>query len=97
MLRGVVRGVCYLATIAPVIFLLSGLQGRNCRSYESGCSYVSGTGPALLVYVVCVAVVGWITYRWRRAVLEARRARERERLRRLRKKSKGKSRAARPS
>ncbi|PPS87905.1 hypothetical protein BZZ08_02604 [Streptomyces sp. MH60] len=70
-------------------------QGKNCRSYEPDCSYVPGTGPALLVYVGCVAVVGWLTYRRRRAVLEERRARERERLRKLRKKGKGKSRAVR--
>ncbi|WP_274543267.1 hypothetical protein [Streptomyces sp. MH60] len=42
-----------------------------------------------------MAVVGWLTYRRRRAVLEERRARERERLRKLRKKGKGKSRAVR--
>ncbi|MEU4983388.1 hypothetical protein [Streptomyces sp. NPDC021969] len=41
-----------------------------------------------------MAAVGWLTYRWRRAVLEARRARDRVRLRKLRKKGKGKSRAA---
>ncbi|MEU0445509.1 hypothetical protein [Streptomyces tendae] len=95
MLRGVVRGVCCFAALAPVFFLISGLQGKNCRSHEPDCSYVPGTGAALLVYVGCVAVVGWLTYRRRRAVLEERRARERERLRKLRKKGKGKSRAVR--
>jgi hypothetical protein len=94
MLRGVVRGVCCFAAIAPIFFLLSGLRGRNCRSYEPDCSYVPGTGPALLVYFGCVAVVGWLAYRRRRAVLEERRARERERLRKLRKKGRGKSRRA---
>ncbi|MET9351678.1 hypothetical protein ABZY14_01470 [Streptomyces sp. NPDC006617] len=94
VLRGTARGVCYVVAIAPLLFLFSGLQGKNCRSYEPGCSYVPGTGPALLVYVGCVAVLGWLTYRRRRAVLEERRARERERLRRLRKKGKGKSRTA---
>ncbi|WP_328562071.1 hypothetical protein [Streptomyces coelicoflavus] len=95
VLRVIVRGACYVVAIAPVFFLISGLQGKNCRSYEPGCSYVPGTGPALLVYVVCVVAVGWLTHRRRRAVLEARRARERERLRKLRKKGKGKSRVAR--
>nr|WP_239080782.1 hypothetical protein [Streptomyces coelicoflavus] len=94
VLRGAARVVCYAAAIAPFFFLFSGLQGKNCRSHEPSCSYVPGTGPALLVYVACVAALGWITYRRRRAVLEERRARERERLRRLRKKGKGKSRAA---
>ncbi|WP_411099250.1 hypothetical protein [Streptomyces sp. x-45] len=94
LLRGVARGACYLAAVMPVFFLVSGLRGKNCRFYEPGCSYVPGTGPALLVYVGCVAVVGWLTYRRRRAVLEERRAREQERLRRLRKKGKGKSRRA---
>ncbi|MEU1045216.1 hypothetical protein ABZ400_08690 [Streptomyces sp. NPDC005897] len=94
VLRGVARGVCCFAALAPVFFLLSGLRGKNCRSYEPGCSYVPGTGPALLVYVGCVAVVGWLAHRRRRAVLEERRAREQERLRRLRKKGKGKSRRA---
>ncbi|MFJ9670775.1 hypothetical protein ACIRP5_08255 [Streptomyces sp. NPDC101221] len=76
--------------LAPVFFLLSGLRGRNCRSYEEGCAYVPGTGPAFLVYVACVAGVGWLAHRRRRAVLEERRARERERLRKLRRKGKGK-------
>ncbi|MFD5648877.1 hypothetical protein [Streptomyces sp. NPDC127039] len=95
VVRAVVRGACYAAALAPVFFLLSGVRGKNCRSYEEGCAYVPGTGPALLVYVGCVAVVGWLTYRRRRAVLEERRARERERLRKLRRKGKGKSRPAR--
>ncbi|WP_415941596.1 hypothetical protein [Streptomyces sp. 067-1] len=88
--RSVARGACCAAALAPVLFLLSGVRGRNCRSYEEGCAYVPGTGPALLVYVGCVAVVGWLTHRRRRAVLEERRARERERLRKLRRKGKGK-------
>ncbi|MFI8485923.1 hypothetical protein [Streptomyces rubrogriseus] len=95
VLRRAARGACAAAAVAPVFFLISGLQGRNCRSYETGCAYVPGTGPALFVYVGVVAVVGWLTYRRRRAVLEERRARERERLRKLRGKGKGKSRAAR--
>ncbi|MEU5140102.1 hypothetical protein [Streptomyces sp. NPDC021139] len=95
VLRGVARGACYVAAVVPVFFLVSGLQGKNCRSYEPGCSYVPGTGPALLVYVGCVVVVGWLAHRRRRAVLEERSARERERLRKLRKKGKGKSRTAR--
>ncbi|WP_109035665.1 hypothetical protein [Streptomyces rubrogriseus] len=94
VLRGMVRGVCYVAAVAPPLFLLSGLRGKNCRLYELGCSYVPGTGPALLVYVGCVAVLGWLTYRRRRAVPEVRRVLERERLRKLRKKGRGKSRAA---
>ncbi|GGL64475.1 membrane protein [Streptomyces anthocyanicus] len=94
MLRGMVRGGCYVAAVAPLLFLLSGLQGKNCRSYEPGCSYVPGTIPALLGYVGCVTVLGWLIHRWRRAVVDARRARERERLRKLRKKGKGKSRTA---
>ncbi|MEU9645131.1 hypothetical protein [Streptomyces sp. NPDC048188] len=94
-LRAVARGVCCAAAVAPVFFLFSGLQGKNCRSYEAGCSYAPGTGPALLVYVGCVAVGGWLTHRWRRAARETRRTRERERLRRLRKKGGGRSRAVR--
>ncbi|XKK63689.1 hypothetical protein HFP71_15435 [Streptomyces sp. ARC32] len=88
--RSVARGACWAAALAPVFFLLSGVRGRNCRSYEEGCAYVPGTGPALLVYVGCVAVVGWLIHRRRRAVLEERRARERARLRKLRRKGKGK-------
>ncbi|CAM5646987.1 hypothetical protein STENM223S_10068 [Streptomyces tendae] len=84
VLRAAARGACCAAAVAPVFFLFSGLQGKNCRSYEAGCSYVPGTGPALLVYVGCVAVGGWLTHRRRSAVREARRGRERERLRRLR-------------
>ncbi len=95
VLCGAARGACWMAAVAPVLFLFSGLQGKNCRSYETGCAYIPGTGPALLVYVGCVAVGGWLTHRRRRAVLEQRRARERERLRKLRRKGKGKSRAAR--
>ncbi|MFE5599907.1 hypothetical protein ACFQ8O_12045 [Streptomyces coelicoflavus] len=95
MLRRVACGACWVAAVAPAYFLISGLPGKNCQSDAPGCSYVAGTGPALLVYVGCVATVGWLTYRWRRAVREERRARERERLRKLRKKGKGKSRAAR--
>ncbi|MFH8526930.1 hypothetical protein ACH4GE_00745 [Streptomyces tendae] len=89
VLRRVARGACAAAAVAPVLFLISGLQGKNCRSYGTGCAYVPGTGPALLVYTGCVAVVGWLTHRRRRAVLEERRARERERLRKLRSKGKG--------
>ncbi|CAL9494361.1 hypothetical protein [Streptomyces sp. enrichment culture] len=95
VLRRVARGACCVVALAPVFFLLSGLQGRNCRSYDEGCAYVPGTGPALLVYVACVAGVGWLAHRRRRTVLEERRVRERERLRKLRRKGKGKSRGAR--
>ncbi|MFJ5279150.1 hypothetical protein [Streptomyces parvulus] len=90
-----IRGVCWVAVLAPVVFLISGLRGRNCRSYEAGCAYISGTGPGVLAYVVVAGGVGLLCYRWRRAAGEERRARERERLRKLRKKGKGKSRAAR--
>lgn len=93
--RVVARGVCWAAALAPVIFLISGLRGRNCRSYEPGCAYISGTGPAVLAYVVIAGGVGWLCHRWRRARSEERRARERERLRKLRKRGKGKSRRAR--
>ncbi|WP_030145334.1 hypothetical protein [Streptomyces violaceorubidus] len=95
VLRRLARGVCAAAPVAPVLFLISGLQGKNCRTYEPDCSYVPGTGPALLVYAGCVAVVGWLTHRRRRAVLEARRAHGRQRLRKLRTRGRGKSRAAR--
>lgn len=95
MARVVARGVCWAAALAPVVFLVSGLRGRNCRSYEFGCAYVSGTGPAVLAYVVIAGGAGWLCYRWRRARSEERRARERERLRKLRKKGTGKSRGAR--
>jgi hypothetical protein len=95
VLRGVARGGCCVVALAPVLFLLSGLQGRNCRSYEEGCAYVPGTGSALLVYVGCVAGVGWLAHRRRRTALETRRARERERLRKLRRKGKGRRRGAR--
>ncbi|WP_234393024.1 hypothetical protein [Streptomyces pactum] len=93
--RTIARGVCWVAAIGPVPFLFSGLQGKNCHSYESGCAYIPGAGPALLSYVGCVALLGWLCYRWRGAVAEEHRARERERLRKLREKGKGKSRAAR--
>ncbi|KPC88613.1 membrane protein [Streptomyces sp. NRRL WC-3753] len=95
VVRAVVRGACCVAALAPVFFLLSGVQGKNCRSYEEGCAYVAGTGPTLLVYAGCVVGAGWLIYRWRRAVLEERRAWEGERLRKLRRKGKGKSRPAR--
>ncbi|MEU4147714.1 hypothetical protein [Streptomyces parvulus] len=93
--RVVARGVCWAAALAPVVFLISGLRGRNCRSYEPGCAYVSGTGSALLAYVVISGGMGWLYHRWRRARSEERRARERERLRKLLKKGKGKSRGTR--
>ncbi|MER7773499.1 hypothetical protein ABTZ21_00630 [Streptomyces sp. NPDC096191] len=92
--RVVARGVCWAAALVPVVFLMSGLRGRNCRSYEPGCAYISGTGPAVLAYVVVAGGMGWLYHRWRRARSEERRARERERLRKLRKKGKGKSRGA---
>ncbi|MFC9058022.1 hypothetical protein ACFTXB_08195 [Streptomyces sp. NPDC057074] len=93
--RVAARGVCWAAALVPVFFLISGLRGRNCRSYEPGCAYISGTGPAVLAYVVVAGGVGWLCHRWRRTRSEERRARERERLRKLRKKGKGKSRGAR--
>ncbi|MEV5015924.1 hypothetical protein ACIGW1_30395 [Streptomyces sp. NPDC053780] len=93
--RVVARGVCWAAALAPVVFLISGLRGRHCRSYEPGCAYISGTGPAVLTYVVVAGGLGWLYHRWRRARSEERRALERERLRKLRKKGKGKSRGAR--
>ncbi|MFE0801402.1 hypothetical protein [Streptomyces sp. NPDC058812] len=77
------------------MFLFSGLRGKNCRSYEPGCAYIPGTGPVLLAYVGCVALLGRLCYRWRSAVVAERNAREREWLRKLRKKGKEKSRAAR--
>ncbi|MFB6555712.1 hypothetical protein [Streptomyces sp. NPDC056405] len=88
------RVACVAAVLAPVSFLISGLPGKNCRSYEPGCAYVPGTGPGVLAYVAVAGGVGWLFHRWRRAVIEERRARERERLRKLRKKGKGKSRRA---
>ncbi|MET9993036.1 hypothetical protein ABZ061_26130 [Streptomyces mutabilis] len=92
--RIVARVVCGLAAVAPVVFLGSGLRGKHCRSYEPGCAYVSGTGPALFASVAVVGGLGWLYYRRRRAVVEERRARERARLRKLRKKGKGRSRRA---
>ncbi len=92
--RVVARGVCRAAALVPVVFLMSGLRGRNCHSYEPGCAYIAGTGPAVLAYVVVAGGVGWLCHRWRRARVEERRARERERLRKLRRKGKGKSRGA---
>jgi hypothetical protein len=92
--RVVARVVCGLAAVAPVVFLGSGLRGKHCRSYEPGCAYISGTGPALFAYVAVAGGLGWLYYRRRRAVVEERRARERARLRKLRKKGKGKSRRA---
>jgi hypothetical protein len=77
------------------MLLFAGLGGRNCRSNAARCTYIPGTGSALLAYVACAAVVGMLGYRWRRAVVEERRLRERERMRKLRKRGKGKSRAAR--
>ncbi|MFC7815274.1 hypothetical protein ACFUTR_11580 [Streptomyces sp. NPDC057367] len=90
----VTRVACVAAVLAPVSFLISGLPGKNCRSYEPGCAYIPGAGSAVLAYVAVAGGVGWLFYRWRRAVIEERRARERECLRKLRKKGKGKSRRA---
>ncbi|MFB7651982.1 MULTISPECIES: hypothetical protein [unclassified Streptomyces] len=90
----VVRVAGGVAAIAPMVFLISGLPGKNCRSYEPGCAYIPGAGPAALAYVAVAGGMGWLYYRWRRAVTEERRARERERLRKLRKRGKGKSRRA---
>ncbi len=94
VVRVVARVVCGLGAVAPIVFLGSGLRGRNCRSYEPGCAYISGTGSALLAYVAVAGGLGWLYYRRRRAVVEERHARERERLRKLRKKGRGKSRRA---
>ncbi|MGW8742971.1 hypothetical protein [Streptomyces sp. NPDC055794] len=93
--RVTARGVCWADALALSFFLINGLRGRNCRWYEPGCAYISGTGPAVIAYVVIAGGVGWLYHRWRRARSEERGARERERLRKLRKKGKGKSRAAR--
>ncbi|MGW0813288.1 hypothetical protein ACWD00_08565 [Streptomyces viridiviolaceus] len=93
--RKAVSGACWVAAVGPVVFLLSNLRARNCRSSDESCVYIAGTGPALLAYVVIAALVGSLCYRWRSAVVAERRARERERMRKLRKKGKGKSRAAR--
>ncbi|MGK9460502.1 hypothetical protein ACSLFT_10765 [Streptomyces sp. G6] len=94
VLRVVTRVACVAAVLAPVSVLISGLSGKNCRSYEPGCAYIPGTGPSVLAYVTVAGGVGWLVYLWRRAVIEKRRARERERLRKLRKKGRGKSRRA---
>ncbi|MCT7352090.1 hypothetical protein N4P33_07870 [Streptomyces sp. 15-116A] len=91
--RSAGTAACWVAAMGPVLLLLSGLRGRNCRS--SSCEYVPGTGTAFLAYVVTVTALGLLGRRWRRGVLEARRAEERDRMRKLRKKGKGKSRAAR--
>ncbi|MFC7896389.1 hypothetical protein [Streptomyces sp. NPDC057381] len=94
VVRVVNRVACAASVLAPIFFLVSGLPGKNCRSYEPGCAYVPGAGPAVLAYVAVAGGGGWLFYRWRRAVIEERRARERERLRRLRKRGKGRSRRA---
>ncbi|MGW3723747.1 hypothetical protein [Streptomyces sp. NPDC000851] len=85
---------CWVAAVGPLSLLASGIPGRHCRSSEPECTYVPGSGTALLVYLGSAALIGWLWYRRRQSVVEARQARERERLRRLRKKGKGKSRAA---
>ncbi|MXM62449.1 hypothetical protein GR925_03035 [Streptomyces sp. HUCO-GS316] len=87
--------VCWVAALGPVMLLFSGLPGKNCRSSEVSCAYIPGTGTAFLAYIGTVAVVGWLCFRWRSSVVEARKAAERERMRKLRKKGKGRSRAAR--
>ncbi|WP_432119111.1 hypothetical protein [Streptomyces sp. bgisy032] len=81
------------AAFGPLLYLLSGLPGKNCRS--SSCAYLPGTGTAFLSYAVTAGATGWLLYRWRNARAAEEAARERERGRRLRKKRKGRSRTAR--
>ncbi|GAA2946611.1 hypothetical protein GCM10011428_77200 [Streptomyces violaceus] len=94
-LRAVGTAACCAAAFGPFFYLLGALPGKNCRSYDTSCSYLPGTGSAFLAYVVSAGAVGWLLYRWGGVRDEARAVRERERLRKLRKKGKGKSRAAR--
>jgi hypothetical protein len=95
VLRAAGTAVCCAATFGPFFYLLGALPGKNCRSYDSSCTYLPGTGSALLAYVVSAGAVGWLFYRWDSARREEFAVRERERMRRLRKKGKGKSRAVR--
>lgn len=92
--QGLGFAACAVAAFAPLMYVLSALPGKNCRSSQASCDYISGTGSVLLAYVVSAAGVGLLLYRWIRARAEEEQVRERERLRRLRKKGKGKSRGA---
>ena len=95
MLRATGVAGCWGVALAAFGYVLASLPGRNCRSYQPGCSYVPGSGSALLTYVITAALLGWIVHRVRAGTAEKRDAQDRERMRRLRKKGKGKSRVAR--
>ncbi|MGC2997960.1 hypothetical protein ACPF8X_06075 [Streptomyces sp. G35A] len=92
--RALGTAICWAAAFAPPFYLLGGLPSRNCRASDSRCAYISGTGPAILAFMVSAGVVGWLLHRWFSARDMEYAERERERLRKLRKKGKGKSRAA---
>ncbi|WP_409470345.1 hypothetical protein [Streptomyces sp. HC307] len=42
----------------------STVQDKNCRSYESDCAYIPGSGTALLAYAITAIDIGWLCYRW---------------------------------
>lgn len=89
--------VSWTVAFGALMYVLGALPGRNCRSGDTRCAYIPGTGSAFLSYAVTAAVLGLLLYRRRGTVTAARRAEERARMRRLRKKGKGRSRAARSS
>ncbi|MEU4484137.1 hypothetical protein AB0H94_04445 [Streptomyces purpurascens] len=95
VMRAAGTAACCAAAFGPFFYLLGALPGKNCRSYETSCSYLPGTGSAFLAYAVSAGGVAWLLYRLGGARDVTRAARERERMRKLRKKGKGKSRAAR--
>ncbi|MFE1247558.1 hypothetical protein [Streptomyces sp. NPDC058735] len=90
--RTVGTAICCTAALGPLLYLLSGLPGRNCRS--TTCAYLPGTGTAFLAYVVTAGAACWLLHRWNTARAEESAARERARVRRLRKRGRGRSRAA---
>ncbi|KAB1144179.1 hypothetical protein F7R91_22745 [Streptomyces luteolifulvus] len=50
-IRAAGSAVCWGAAFGPFMYLLSGLPAKNCRSYDSSCVYVPGTGTAFLAFV----------------------------------------------
>lgn len=80
--RTAATAVCCAVAFGPLLYLLTALPGKNCRS--ANCAYIPGAGTVFLAYAVSVGVVGWLLYRWSRGRADVRAARERGRMRRLR-------------
>ncbi|BCL29942.1 hypothetical protein ACFFS2_38975 [Streptomyces aurantiacus] len=86
--------VCWGTAFGVLMYLLGSLPGKNCPSSEEHCSYIPGSGTALVAHLLTAGLVGWAVHRAVNSREEKRNARERQRLRKLRKKGKGRSRAA---